>query len=85
MSVPYPVKVNLALLNGNMCAMESCRQPLLQRVDNDDILTGEVAHIAGKHGGGARGKPSARFDPKMTPQERDSLSNLLYLCETATL
>ncbi|MDE0625896.1 MAG: hypothetical protein OXH99_05815 [Bryobacterales bacterium] len=41
---------------------------------------GEAVHIAGEHGGGQRGRPSARFDPAMTTEQRNSLSNLLYVC-----
>ena len=43
-------------------------------------MLGEAAHIAGEHGGGKGGRPSARFDATMTSAQRNSLSNLLYVC-----
>ncbi len=58
--------------------MPSCHQLLAQ---GDGVVSvGEAAHIAGEHGGGARGRPSARFDPTMTTEQRNSLTNLLYVC-----
>ena len=60
--------------------MPSCRRPLSELVGDDVVLLGEAAHIAGEHGGGKQGRPSARFDPTMTVEERNSLSNLLYVC-----
>ena len=80
MSVPYPTKVVLALRSGNRCAMPSCRRLLSEQRGDDIVLFGEAAHIAGEHGGGKRGRPSTRFDPAMTEEERNSLSNLLYVC-----
>jgi len=44
------------------------------------VLIGEAAHIAGEHGGRDGGRPSARFDKDMSPEERNSLSNLIYVC-----
>ena len=35
---------------------------------------------SGSGGGGARGRPSARFDPSMSDEQRNSLANLLYVC-----
>ncbi|MDE2795480.1 MAG: HNH endonuclease [Gemmatimonadota bacterium] len=43
-------------------------------------MLGVAAHIAGERGGGTRGRQSARFDPAMTDEERNSLANLLYVC-----
>lgn len=43
-------------------------------------MLGVAAHIAGERGGGTRGRPSARFDPNMTEEQRNSLANLLYVC-----
>ncbi len=62
--------------------MPSCRQPLSEYQDGsrDVVLLGEAAHIAGEHGGTNRGRPSARFDALMTTEERNSLSNLIYVC-----
>ncbi len=67
--------------SGNRCAMPSCHQLLSSEPrGGEPVLLGEAAHIAGEHGGGKRGRPSARFDPAMTKEERNSLSNLLYVC-----
>lgn len=68
----------LALKSGNLCAFPDCKQKLA--VDGNNIngasVLGEMAHIAGE-------KPSAqRYDPNMTPQERNGLDNLIYLCPT---
>ena len=81
MSVRYPTKVALALRSGNACAMPRCGQLLSELQGNEFVLLGVAAHIAGERGDGTRGHPSARFDPEMTPEERNSLSNLLYLCQ----
>ena len=82
MSVSYPTKIHLALLSGNRCAMPSCGRLLLKRdADNkNNDFCGEAAHIAGEHGGKHGSRPSPRFDETMTPEERNSISNLLYLC-----
>ena len=61
--------------------MPSCRRVLSSEPDgDDDIMLGEAAHIAGERGGGKRGRPSARFDPAMPAEERNSPANLLYVC-----
>ena len=84
MSASYPTRVLLALLSGNRCAMPSCRQLLSEyRAGNRDVVPlGEAAHIAGERGGKHGGRPSPRFDKSMTIEERNSLSNLLYVCPT---
>lgn len=61
--------------------MPTCRRMLSFEPQGDDyVMRGVAAHIAGERGGGARGRPSARFDPSMTDEERNSLANLLYVC-----
>ena len=60
--------------------MPSCRRLLSEFHDGGIVLVGEAAHIAGEHGGGQRGQSSARFDPAMTEEERNSPANLLYVC-----
>ena len=80
MSVSIATRIRLALLSGNRCAMPSCHRPLSELRGDDVVLVGEAAHIAGQHGGGARGRPSARFDPTLTREQRNSLTNLLYVC-----
>lgn len=82
MSVPYPVKIALALRSGNRCAMPSCRQLLSSEPRDDEyVMLGVAAHIAGERGGGTRGRPSARFDSTMSSEQRNSLANLLYVCQ----
>ncbi len=67
--------------SGNRCAMPSCHKLLSSEPRSGElVLFGEAAHIAGEHGGEKRGRPSARFDPAITKEERNSLSNLLYVC-----
>lgn len=80
MSVRASVRIRLALLSANRCAMPDCQQRLSQVSGGDVLLLGEAAHIAGAHGGDGKRRPSARFDPTMTPEERNSLPNLVYLC-----
>ena len=83
MSVSYTTRVRLALLSGNLCAMPSCRQLLSEYpsgIRNEPLL-GDAAHIAGEHGGKDGGRPSARYDKTMTPEERNSLSNLIFVCK----
>ena len=77
MSVSYPTKLHLAMLSGDRCAMPECGRHLSSA---DNGVLGVAAHIAGERGGGARGRPSPRFDPDMTSEERNSVGNLLYLC-----
>ncbi len=61
--------------------MPTCRRVLSSEPQGDDyVMRGVAAHIAGERGGGSRGRPSARFDPSMTDEERNSLANLLYVC-----
>ena len=61
--------------------MPDCRRVLSAEPDGDDyVMLGVAAHIAGQRGGGARGRPSARYDPAMTDEQRNSLANLLYIC-----
>ena len=81
MSVPYPVKIALALRSGNRCALPSCRRLLSSEPHDDEyVMLGVAAHIAGQRSGGTRGLPSARFDAAMTDEQRNSLANLLYVC-----
>lgn len=80
MSVGDATRVRLALLSGNRCAIPSCHEPLSEFRDGNVVLLGEAAHIAGEHGAEKGGRPSARFDPAMTEEERNALSNLLYVC-----
>ena len=77
MSVSYPTKLRLAMLSGDRCAMPECGRHLSSA---DAGVLGEAAHIAGARDGGGQGRPSPRFDPEMTPEKRNSVANLIYLC-----
>ena len=76
MGATYSTKLVLAHHGGNHCAFPGCPRDLT--VDSpsggEPVSTGEAAHIRGEKPG------SARYDPTMTPEERDSYHNLIYLC-----
>ena len=82
MSVSYPTKILLAYRSGDRCALPDCGRNLSEGKSDDPINVGEAAHIAGEHGGGTRGHPSARYDPNMTEEERNHYNNLIYICAT---
>lgn len=83
MSVSYPTKLILAYRSGDLCALPGCRRHLLQNSDGGDLINvGVAAHIAGEHDGKGTRRPSARFDPNMTDEERNHHNNLIYLCPT---
>lgn len=66
----------LAFWSGDRCAFPGCPKNLtVEGVgDTDPAITGEAAHIAGEKPG------SARYDPRMTDDERSRYDNLIYLC-----
>lgn len=73
---PAQEKVVIAR-SGNRCAYPSCGLDLAidPKADGDrPKATGKVAHIAAASPGGPR------YDPEMTPGERGSAHNLIYLC-----
>ena len=75
MSVAYPTKVLLAFRSGDRCAFPGCGRALT--VDGDQanpVVTGEAAHIAGEKEG------AARYDRRMTDEQRNHYNNLIYLC-----
>lgn len=75
MSVSYPTKIILAFGTGGRCTLPSCNRPLAREEErHGQVLLGEAAHIAGERPG------SPRYDPTMTPEERDAHANLIYLC-----
>lgn len=66
----------LCIMSGNRCAMLDCRKELvLDGTKNDPpAIIGIIAHIKGE-------KPkAARYDPNMTPEERNSYENLIIVC-----
>ena len=83
MSVPYRIKVLLAYRSGDVCALPDCHEQLSREGSGLNPLNiGEAAHIAGEHAGPRQGQRSARYDPSMTPEERNSFANLIYVCPT---
>ena len=73
---PAQEKVVIAR-SGNKCAYPSCGTDLTMdpRADGDrPKATGRVAHIA------AASPDGPRYDATMTPEERGSADNLIYLC-----
>lgn len=80
-SVGYPTKLLLAYRSGDTCALPGCKAPLTPESSPGNLVNaGEAAHIAGENDGSGSGKKSARYDPSMTPDQRDHYNNLLYLC-----
>lgn len=81
MGVTESTKRALAFRSGNVCA--KCHHDLTVDYSNGDVKPiGECAHIEGEHGGDPQTNtpPSARYNPAMTDQERNSYPNLIYLC-----
>lgn len=71
---PSPeVTRRLYLASGNRCAYPQCDQALMGA---DAILVGQIAHIEGAL------PDSARFNPKMSNEQRRGYDNLLLLCGT---
>ena len=76
MAVTESTKIKLAFLSGGICAFPNCGTPLVKEVregKHDTVY--HAAHICGQKRG------SARYVTNMTDQERDHISNLLYLCQ----
>src|SRR5215467_6570552 len=57
--------------SGNQCAMPNCTETL---VDVSGTMLGKIAHICAAEKGGAR------YDPKMTDEQRRDISNLFIVC-----
>lgn len=74
MAVSYPTKIALASQSAGECAMPSCETPLFLSGPGTTRILGEAAHIAGDKPG------SPRYDPDMTPEARNAVDNLIYLC-----
>lgn len=78
-TVPVAQEKVLVARSGNRCAYPSCGVELVVEAHHQDDrpkAVGKVAHIAAASAGGPR------FDPDMTPQQRGSARNLIYLCGT---
>ncbi len=57
--------------SGNECAFPNCNHPIF---NDNDLLIGQLCHIEAVSPGGQR------FNPDQSPQERNSPSNLIFLC-----
>lgn len=57
--------------SNNRCAYPGCRAPIIV----DQTLVGEMCHIRARRKG-------PRFDPTLSPAQRDAFDNLLLLCRT---
>lgn len=66
-----PVTRMLYLKSGNRCAYPGCEQPLMRP---DGALVGEIAHIE------AALPDGARFDDRMSNEQRRDEANLMLMC-----
>lgn len=83
MSVTYPTKLLLAYRSGDRCALPDCGRALSPDTNHGEpINVGVAAHIAGEHDGKGKTRKAARYDSKMTDEERNHYNNLIYLCAT---
>jgi 5-methylcytosine-specific restriction endonuclease McrA len=72
-NIPLKVQKTLWARSGNRCAL--CKVELSEiTACNSPCLIGEIAHIEGYN------KGSARYNPNMTDDERNSYDNLILLC-----
>ncbi len=71
-------KKKLYALSGNHCSNPSCEAILVPEGEIPDShgQLGKIAHIRGANEG------SARYDPRMTDDQRRSFDNLILLCPT---
>lgn len=77
MAATYPTKLILAFRSGGICAFPNCGKQLSYEAEHSpDLSLGEAAHIEGEKPG------SARYNPSMTDDQRNSVQNLLYMCGT---
>jgi len=74
-NIPQQVIKSLWSRSGGRCAM--CKtEIILQEKENNPSPIGEMAHIKGVN------PESARYDPNMSNEERNSYENLIILCPT---
>lgn len=74
-NIPQQVIKSLWSRSGGRCAM--CKtEIILQEKENNPSPIGEMAHIKGLN------SESARYDPNMSDEERNSYENLIILCPT---
>src|SRR6266702_4842392 len=64
----------LIALSGASCYWPGCGEPLLKPVDRHYEIMLEIANIRGLKEG------SARYDERMTDDERNAFANIIFLC-----
>jgi len=75
MAIPVREQRILLQQSGNVCAFAECRRPLTAMTpDGQRAVLGEMAHIVAESLEGPRG------DHPMSPEERNSHTNLILLC-----
>lgn len=72
MSIAPTTMKRLFAKSCNRCANPGCSAPIIV----DQTPVGEICHIR------ARRKKGPRFDPTLSPKQRDDFSNLVLLCRT---
>lgn len=71
--------IKLARQSGYLCSNPTCRRSTVgPDGDRGTANIGVAAHIAAASAGGPR------FDPAMTPEERSSIDNGIWLCQTCS-
>ena len=75
MPVKESTKLRLAFRSGDVCALPNCGTRLTVETESGGLASiGQAAHIAGEKEG------AARYDPRMTDDDRNQCGNLIYLC-----
>src|SRR5215469_15769740 len=64
----------LIALSGGSCYYPDCGEPVVRKVTGGFEVALEIAHVCGLKPG------SARHDPDMTDEERNSFFNIILLC-----
>jgi hypothetical protein len=76
---PESVKRAVAARASWHCSLTGCAKPTVgpsEESPDGVIMIGKAAHISGA----APGKGSRRYDPSMSPEERRSITNAIWLC-----
>ena len=76
---PDGVKKAVAARAGWHCSFRGCPKATVgasEESPNAVMMVGKAAHISGA----AAGKGSRRYDPSMSPEERKSIANAIWLC-----
>lgn len=60
-------------LSGNICTFTECNSKI---IDEFESVIGEICHIEGEN------PTSARYNPDMSDDQRNSFENLMLLCPT---